>query len=148
MEFDRASKKLDDTQHDGSFTRKGPGSTDETICEPEKRQNVTGDAAGASKSEELAFASSERIQRYGAQREQEPDIQTKKGLSGCDCRGNRWPARPGQPQHDWEEPRTVESGMGRTVDGFASRVDELRLLGNGVVPQTAELAFRTLWNKI
>jgi len=59
-----------------------------------------------------------------------------------------WPARPGQPQYNWEEPRTVKSGMGRTVDGFASRVDELRLLGNGVVPATAELAFRTLWSKL
>lgn len=60
---------------------------------------------------------------------------------------DRWPACPGQEQYDWEEPRTVESGMGRTVDGFASRVDELRLLGNGVVPAQAELAFRTLWDK-
>lgn len=58
-----------------------------------------------------------------------------------------WPARPGQEQYEWEEPRTVKSGMGRTVDGFASRVDELRLLGNGVVPPTAELAFRALWEK-
>ncbi len=61
---------------------------------------------------------------------------------------NRWPARPGQEQCDWEEPRTVESGMGRTVDGFRSRVDELRLLGNGVVPAQAELAFRTLMEKL
>ncbi len=60
----------------------------------------------------------------------------------------RWPARPGQEQYDWEEPRTVESGMGRTVDGVASRVDELRLLGNGVVPAQAELAFRTLYKKM
>ncbi|MCK5616299.1 hypothetical protein KAR91_81305 [Candidatus Pacearchaeota archaeon] len=59
----------------------------------------------------------------------------------------RWPARPGQEQYPWEKPRTVKSGMGRTVDGFKSKVDELRLLGNGVVPQTAELAFRTLWEK-
>ncbi len=59
-----------------------------------------------------------------------------------------WPARPGQPQFEWEEPRTVKPGMGRTVDGFASRVDELRLLGNGVVPAQAELAFRSLYAKM
>lgn len=57
-------------------------------------------------------------------------------------------ARPGQPQYEWEEPRTVKSGMGRTVNGFNSRVDELRLLGNGVVPACAELAFRSLYAKI
>ncbi len=47
-------------------------------------------------------------------------------------------------QEPWEEKRYLKFGMGRTVDGFASRVDELRLLGNGVVPAQAELAFRTL----
>ena len=51
-------------------------------------------------------------------------------------------------QNPWEEPRVVESGMGRTVDGFASRVDELRLLGNGVVPAQAELAFRILYKEL
>ena len=61
--------------------------------------------------------------------------------------GGHWPARPGQQQYEWEEPRTVKSGMGRTVNGFASRVDELRLLGNGVVPACGELAFRSLWKK-
>ncbi len=78
---------------------------------------------------------------------------SKPKQSGWQCNGictasgssvARWPARPGQPQYVWEEPRTVKSGVGRTVDRFASRVDELRLLGNGVVPQTAEKAFRTL----
>jgi len=58
--------------------------------------------------------------------------------------GGRWPARPGQPQYEWEEPRTIKSSMGCTIDGFNARVDQLRLLGNGVVPQTAAKAWITL----
>ena len=34
------------------------------------------------------------------------------------------------------------------VDAIANRVDRLRLLGNGVVPQTAELAWTTLWKEL
>jgi len=87
---------------------------------------------------------------------------------------NIWPARPGQQQYEWEEPRVVvqsdtrrqkehqlqtagikqpnkrqaQSRLGRAVDGTACRVDRLRLLGNGVVPQQAETAFSELWEKI
>lgn len=58
-----------------------------------------------------------------------------------------WPAGPGEQQYDWEEARTVESGMGCTVNGYNFREDILRGEGNGVVWQTAELAFRTLLKK-
>jgi len=62
----------------------------------------------------------------------------------------RWPARPGEEQYAWEEPRVTEaqSELGGAVDGLTHRVDRLRLLGNGVVPQTAELAWRTLWQRL
>ena len=60
----------------------------------------------------------------------------------------RFPARPGQPQFDWEEPRAIVPELdgttdGRTggVDSTTCRVDRLRLLGNGVVPATAAKAW-------
>lgn len=57
--------------------------------------------------------------------------------------------------------RQAKPQMGRDANGAAhwvdygelyqssdNRTDELRLLGNGVLPQTAERAFRTLWEKL
>ena len=99
----------------------------------------------------------------------------------------QWPARPGEEQYEWEEPRVVgntevkgcrgmvheqgergdkkgrhtngssnekenlgqaEPFMGGESNGTQHRVDRLRLLGNGVVPQTAELAWKTLWKEL
>ena len=86
-------------------------------------------------------------------------------------RGRVWPSRPsGDNRCEWEPPRVIdispESEMGGDIDGDTrwmgyahweslsdyerlchahdSRIDELRLLGNGVVPATADLAYRTL----
>jgi DNA (cytosine-5)-methyltransferase 1 len=41
-----------------------------------------------------------------------------------------------------------EPGLGRVVDGCANRVDRIRLLGNGVVPQTAAKAYTTLSERL
>jgi len=60
----------------------------------------------------------------------------------------KFPMPPSQDQYHWEKPRAIKPGMGGTTYGPSCRVDRLRLLGNGVVPQTAELAFRTLFDEL
>lgn len=62
------------------------------------------------------------------------------------CGDDRWPARPSEDQHEWEPPR-IESSLGYVLNGYNFREDLLRMAGNGVVEQTAELAFRTLLMK-
>ncbi len=59
-----------------------------------------------------------------------------------------WPAGPGEHQHGWEEPRTTKSGVGGAAYGVGQRSEQLCLLGNGVVPVAAALAFVALWKRM
>lgn len=87
----------------------------------------------------------------------------KSGESDDCCYQAAWPSRPNERQHGWEPPRVISSerSLGGNPDGSAggmdytqlcvtcdNRTDELRLLGNGVVPATAELAYRTLMREL
>lgn len=94
--------------------------------------------------EELANSDNQRLQGLR-------ECGTKKGWKepygytrSC---GQVWPARPGENQYDWEEPRAIKPGMGCTINRYNFREDLLRALGNGVVEQTAEIAWNTLWAK-
>lgn len=59
-----------------------------------------------------------------------------------------WPLPPGARQGDYEHPRTTESRLGYTINGYNYREDLLRMAGNGVVEQSASLAWVLLWKKI
>ncbi|MBV7531310.1 DNA cytosine methyltransferase [Chitinophaga sp. sic0106] len=76
--------------------------------------------------------------------EREPISRQEPVINGFTRGTERFPASPGHYQYDWEEPRTTKPGLGSTINGYNYREDFLRALGNGVVEQTAELAFRTL----
>lgn len=54
-----------------------------------------------------------------------------------------FPAGPRQQQYDWEEPRTIESKMGVTVDGIPRKL-ALRAIGNAVVPAIPYAIARTI----
>ena len=91
---------------------------------------------GDSGENELAYTSSERLQRCGAAKnisfeESKPNDQLSPRRNSKAIRA--WPP----------EPRIL-----RVVDGCADRVDRIRLLGNGVVPQTAAKAWSVLNGRI
>ena len=159
-----------------------------------ERDELRSEAAGCSgdiREEELAHRNNTRLegQQCDSTSEQSEPIKANTWATG----GTRWPSRPSEPQHDWEEPRVTavgdtkgkqgspsdnggeqgassqskqvqsgggdcgslrqstgqaEPGLGRATNGASSRVDRLRLLGNGVVPATAAKAFLTLIQRL
>lgn len=77
----------------------------------------------------------------------EGELTSEQMLGGV---SQKWPARPNEEQCEWEEPRViqVEPKLGGKSNGYSSRVDRLRALGNGVVPATAAKAFLVLLSRV
>jgi len=142
-----SEEELGDTKHDGLYGDSFSGGSGEDRERSEKGKEASEQSTGASGQEDLRYL----------------------------CK-TRWPARPGEEQYEWEEPRVVgdstrgrlkqcesesktqknisdsdgqaQSELGLSANGTTFRVDELRLLGNGVVPDCCELAWQTLSNRL
>ncbi len=132
------------SQHDGSLATTERGSAEEASTDNKERQESSCESEGASQSRsggdlqtgELADTQSQRVQGLRASGEQEPGAYGEAELPVCQGQRPR--------QANWEpEPR-----VGRVVDGCADRVDRIRLLGNGVVPQTAAKAWQVLSSRL
>ena len=61
-----------------------------------------------------------------------------------------WPAWRGSIQEPWEEPRTIESPLGRAANGVRARLasvkrrEQIKALGNSIVPLVAEQIGRAI----
>ena len=84
--------------------------------------------------EDLAYASSRRQQRQGVH-----------GRPFSEAANQDWKASwANDPSEANKAKRITEPNVGRVVNGVAHRVDRLKAIGNGQVPQCAALAFSTL----
>lgn len=148
-------RKLGHTIHDGSDAAEGLRSKPETCTRYKEGQKQTEQSQGASEStinaglpgcEGLSDTDNEGLE--GSLSEGESRKETKTLTARCSRR--KYPSRPNEEQYEWEEPRVIKAKprLGGATDGTASRVDRLRLLGNGVVPDTAAKAFTTLTKRI
>lgn len=135
-----------DTKHTRPHGATQPGGIAKTIRDDEERQDSPEQSERIGISCELADTNSPRLQRCelpgGTNTEgwQEPTGHP------AECRTIPI-ARPGEEQFAHEEPRTKPK-LGRAANVYEYRVDSLRMSGNGVVPATAELAFRILRERL
>lgn len=148
------SGELANADGDGPGTESGDprrqGGEDEGKAQWQERNNIQRERSWSdigNSGEAMADPGSEGLEgqwpRGGCSR---PELSLSSGGSG-----DRWPSRPGEPQQAWESPRVIsraaESSMGLSAHGYNFREDILRALGNGVVEQQAEYAFRDLIGK-
>ena len=108
---------------------------DSELVEDTQRQTISG-TKPSWRGTGVANSDSAGLQRCGkagntGSKKQKPD---EPQLAGCSTVSvGSWPPEP---------------GLGRVVDGCPDRVDRIRLLGNGVVPQTAAKAWVVLNNQL
>jgi DNA (cytosine-5)-methyltransferase 1 len=140
----KPSYELGNANSNGNQKRNGFGGSKEEAgrnkIEENKRQWVRAEFIPADKT-----MANTNYTGFGEFRRSEPV--RKKQLS-IECGSFKtWPAGQGKFQYEWEAPRAVEPGLGCTINGYNFRNDLLRMYGNGVVEQTAEIAFRDLLKK-
>ena len=156
-----------DTERDGRGVRSGepqdeegqgigrrePEGSGELADTPSRGQRADGSTCGdtghadeCGENNGVGLADSECPRLEG----QRPDAGQPQIAESRDAGTHQWPARPGEPQHEWEAPRLLELPLGGAVDGVPVRLVRrgnklaLKAYGNTVVPQVVEAIGRAI----
>lgn len=127
-----------------------PDSTGFTEQRDDAKQAESGNDRVGDADNKLGHADSIGQERYGSELGVIGKTQAEDQWSETDRTNSpfgKYPAGQGPFQYPWEEPRLAESKVGFTVNGYNFREDFLRALGNGVVADSAEIAFIDLLTK-
>ena len=104
-------------------------------------------ASGSADALHVAYSGDARPSRTGSQPQHQSAERQPGNLSGAPT----WPPRPNDLE-GWRDLLSVrpevEPAVRGDAHGLASRVDQLRMLGNGVVPLAAAHAIRTLAHRL
>ena len=147
--LDRTSEELGYASSNGYEDRCTDAAREERKSQEGRVQELE---RGSNATPELADTNNKGLEGYGGHQK----LEEYKESSDIFTQTN-WPSRPSQAQYEWEEPRVAQAepqlggaidGTSCRVDAITNRVDRLRLLGNGVVNQTAAKAFVTLIQRL
>jgi site-specific DNA-cytosine methylase len=119
--------------NEGGYKRYNGSNTNESDEEWTRTREQNNATSSSSNMESNTQYPRENIYRIEGNRQREP--QTEHSSNQSQMGGNA------NGLADWLD-------YARLCNSFSSIIDEIALLGNGVVPATAEIAFKTLFNKI
>jgi len=185
------SDELGNTKHDGLHGDSISGGSGKDCERSEKGKEASEQSTGASGQEDLRYLQEAELAHPTSRQPRQSQARNGGQDTSGGSEDTQWPARPGEEQYEWEEPRVVgntecrrrtsgneygskrngettkefrtrceqehrgiqsndeaQSQLGGATHGTQHRGDRLRLLGNGVVHQTAELAWKTLLKEL
>ena len=116
------------------YGQKGDVASLDAPTEERSHGSIHDQSSGAG--QDLAYTTSEGLEGYDGNSSTEQGEEPRTGYAGTEGCNRFWHTDPAKG--------TTEPAVGRVAHGVANRVDRLKAIGNGQVPQCAAVAFNIL----